>query len=143
MSSEIDLYRANVPHGVAKYEYADWSSSQTTVTLTAGTSTEIYVNRLRFIAIDTMTITAGSIDLAGGEFTHSVSSHWELYGLADPFSLRYIQLDGTNDYVIGEIKFNPPIVVDSGETFTITANTLTKANALHFVVEYWEDTPAT
>lgn len=143
MSSEIDLYRANVPHGNGAYEYADWSSAQATVTLTAGTTTEIYVNRVRFIAAEDFAISAGTIDIAGDEFTHSIGGEFELYALADPYTLKQIQLDGATDFNVGEIKFNPPLVIDSGQTFTITPTGLTMANELHWAIEYWEDTPAT
>lgn len=142
MSSEIDLYRSNVPHGDGAYEYADWSSAQSVITITAGTTTEIYVNRVRFIAEASFAISAGTIDIAGGDFSHSISGEMELYAISDPFSLKSIQLDGANDFNVGEIKFNPPIKVSSGETFTITPNTLTMANDLHWAIEYWEDVPA-
>lgn len=143
MSSEIDLYRGNVPHGDGAYKYADWSSAQSIITITAGVSTEIYVNRIRFIAGLAFAMSAGTIVIAGGDFTHTVSSPFELYTISDPFVLKNQILASTDQYIIGEIKFNPPIVVGSGETFTITPTTLTMTGDLHWAIEYWEDTPAT
>ena len=146
MSSEIDLYRGNVPHGDGAFEYADWTSSQSTVTITAGTSTEIFVNRLKFIAASAFAISAGNIVIAGDNFTHQVDSPFELYTISDPFVLKNQVLAASDQYIIGEIKFNPPLVIDSGEAFTITpsiAPALSMSGALHWTIEYWEDTPAT
>ena len=143
MSSEIDLYRRNVPHGDGAIEYADWSSAQATITVTAGTSTEIYVNRVRFIAGLAFAMSAGSFTIAGDEFSHQVDSPFELYAMADTYTLKNVILESTNQYIVGEIKFNPPLVIDSADTFTITPNTLTMTGDLHLAIEYWEDTPAT
>jgi hypothetical protein len=143
MSSEIDLYRGNVPHGNGAYEYADWSSSQSTITVTAGVTTEIYVNRIRFIAAKAFSISAGTIVIAGGEFSHTVDAPFELYTISDPYILKNQVLEASNEYIVGEIKFNPPIVLGVGESFTITPTGLTMSGALHWAIEYWEDTPAT
>ena len=146
MSSEIDLYRGNVPHGDGNFEYVDWSTTFATVTITAGTSKEIYVNTINFIAANAMAFSAGSFTLAGGGFSHTVNSVMELYGIADPFTLKVETLEGSNNYVVGEIKLNPPVVVDSGNSFTITASTspaFAKTGAFHLITKYWEDVPAT
>ena len=143
MASEIDLYRGNVPHGDGAFEYADWSSAQATVTITAGVSTEIYVNSLRFVAASAFSISAGTIVIAGADFSHTVSSPFELYTISDPFVLKNQVLAASDQYIIGEIKFNPPLVIDSGSTFTITPTGLTMTGDLHLAIEYWEDTPAT
>lgn len=145
MSSEIDLYRRNVPHGDGEIEYADWTSSQTTVTITAGVSTEIFVNRLRFIAGLAFAMSAGSFTIAGDELSHQVDSPFELYTMADTYTLKNEILESTNQYIIGEIKFNPPLVLDSAQSFTITpsvAPALSMSGALHWAIEYWEDAPA-
>jgi len=143
MSSEIELYRGNVPHGDGGFEYADWSSSQNTVSVTAGTGKEIYVNSVRFIASTSLSMSAGSFTLAGGNFSHQIDAPFELYALSDPFVLKNEVLEGSNQYVIGEIKFNPPVVVSAGSSFTITPSGLTMSGALHWGIEYWEDSPAT
>lgn len=138
-ASEIDMYRSNVPYGDGKFQYADWTSAQNTVTLTAATSINVYVNRLRFIAAQAWTLTVGSFTIAGNEFSHQVDSVMELYTISDPYLLNNVtNLEGANDYIVGEIKFNPPIYIATGSSFTITANTLTKSGALHWAIEYWE-----
>jgi hypothetical protein len=146
MSSEIDLYRGNVPHGDGDFETADWTSSQSTVTITAGTSTEIFVNTVRFIAASAFAISAGNIVIAGGGRSHQIDSPFELYGMSDPFILKNQVLAASDQYIIGEIKFNPPLVIDSGEALTITPSTapaLSMSGALYWTIEYWEDAPAT
>ena len=145
MASEIDMYRDNVPHGVVVLESDDWTSSQSTITATAAAGKVLYINSVGFIIDDTASASAGSIDLAGGDFSLSVAfgdCFAEFFILADPFTLKVLRIDGTNDVVVGEIKFNPPVQVVAGSTFTITPNTLTMTAGtagVFFAIKGWTD----
>lgn len=145
MASEIEMYRDNVPHGVVVLEHDDWSSTQSVITATAAAGKVLYVSSVGFIIDDGASATVGSIDLAGGDFSLSVAfgdCFATFFTLADPFTLKVLRIDATNDVVVGEIKFNPPVQVVAGSTFTITPNTLTMdagTAGVFFSIKGWTD----
>lgn len=145
MASEIEMYRDNVPHGVVVLEFDDWSSAQSVITATAAAGKVLYVSSVGFIIDDGASATVGSIDLAGGDFSLSVAfgdCFGTFFVLADPFTLKVLKIDATNDVVVGEIKFNPPVQVVAGSTFTITPNTLTMdagTAGVFFSIRGWTD----
>lgn len=149
MSTEGQLYRDNVPHGNNILAYDNWSSTRNTITVTANTGKVVYISSVDFIIDDGATITAENITIAdsGTKLTDivldSINDFNQLFALADKSTLRLVRLDGTNDAMVGELKFMPPIQVAASGTFTITPHaslTLTPGDlGVHFLIRGWED----
>lgn len=146
MSTEYELYEANVPHGVMVLGFGDWTSSPSIITVTTGTGKINYISSVDFIIDDAAGISAGSIDIAGG--TQSISlgtanSFEKLYAYAEKSTLQLVSLDGTNNFMAGEIRFMPPEQIVEAGTFTVTPNGLTLDvgdTVVMFVVKGWTDT---
>lgn len=149
MSSEIDLYRNNVPDGNMIIGFGDWSSTQTEISVTASAGKKVYVSIIGFSIDDGATITAGKIEAKNDTTVifsvdqgATVSEDFtKFFALSDPFSLKVLRLDGTNDAITGEIRFTPPVQVISGKSFTLTATSLTiTAGAFgpFFTIKGWE-----
>lgn len=145
MSTEYELYEANVPHGVMVLGFGDWTSGQSTITVTTETGKINYISSVDFIIDDAADITVGSIDLAGGEFSLSLGTtnpFETLYAHAEKTTLQRISLDGTNYFMVGELRFMPPEPIVEAGTFTITPNGLTLTTGdtvVMFVVKGWTD----
>lgn len=145
MSTEYELYEANVPHGVMVLGFGDWSSGQSAITVTTDQGKINYISSVDFIIDDAADVTAGSIDLAGGEFSLSLGTtnpFEKLFAHADKTTLQRISLDDTNYFIVGELRFMPPEPIAEAGTFTITPNSLTLTTGdtvVMFVVKGWTD----
>lgn len=147
MVTEQELYEDNVPHGTMVLEFDDWSSSQATITVEADTGTILYVSAIRFIVDDAASITAGSIDIAGDNFSFTFGNtdgeFMKLFTMADKSTLQLITLNDGTDYVmVGELQLMPPEQVVAGNSFTITPNTLTMTTGnagVYFGIVGWTD----
>lgn len=146
MSTEYELYEANVPHGTMVLGFGDWTSAQSTITVTTATGMINYISSVEFIVDDAASISAGSIDLAGGNFSLSLGAtnpFESLYAHAEKSTLQLVSLDGTNNFMVGEIRFMPPEPIVELGTFTIIPNGLTLGvgtTVVMFVVKGWTDT---
>jgi hypothetical protein len=147
MSTEYELYAQNVPQGDDLKGFGDWSSSQDEVSVTVSTGKKGYISTIGFIIDDAATITAGKIELKNDttvveDFDNSNGDDFtKFFALADPFSLKVLKFDGTNDAVVGEIRFNPPEEVTATKKFTITPTGLTiTAGGIgpFFTIKGWE-----
>lgn len=146
MSTEYELYEANVPHGTMVLGFGDWTSGQSIITVTTGQGMINYIASMEFIIDDAASISAGSIDMAGGDFSLSLGTtnpFETLYAHAEKSTLHLVSLDGTNNFMAGEIRFMPPEPIVESGTFTITPNGLTLGvgdTVVMFVVKGWTDT---
>ncbi len=157
MSTEFELYEENVPHGEPVLAFGDWSSTQTTITATASVGKTMYISSVGFIIDDAATITTGYIDITNNSVTvikvdqaATVSEDvTKLFAFADPFSLKFMKIDASNEVIIGEIRFNPPVQVIAGNDFSIEASSAPTfaitpgAVGPFFTIKGWEDTPTT
>jgi len=149
MSTEGQLYRDNVPHGNNVIAYGDWSSAQDTITATAGDSKVMYISSVDFIIDDGASLDTDDITIAdsGNEIDDivldTISGFMKLYTLADKQTITFMKVDATNEAVLGELRFMPPVTVAAAGTFTITpGDTLAVTPGtigIHFAIRGWED----
>lgn len=143
MVTEIELYQDNVPHGDVVLKYGDWNSSQDDIEVTASVGNTLYVSSISFAIDDSAAITAGSISIAGGNFSLSITDLNMLFMYASSMSVKRITFNGSDYVTMGEILFYPPVQITEGDSFTISANGLsltTGAVGPFFAIRGWEDT---
>lgn len=147
MSTEGELYRDNVPHGDNVIAYEKWTNAaHATITVTTGTSNVVYISGIDFIIDDAATIDTDGFTIAdsGSEIDDIVVDDlMKLVTLADKQTLKFMKVDATNEALVGEIRFTPPVTVAASGTFTITPGetfAITEgAVGVHLAVRGWED----
>ena len=145
--TEGQLYRDNVPHGDNVLAYGNWTNAlHDAITATADASMVMYVSGIDFVIDDAASVDTEYFTIADSDDEIEdivIDDVMKLITHLDKQTIQFMKVDATNEAIVGEIRFAPPVKVAAASTFTITPSASFVMTdgvlGLHMLVRGWQD----